>query len=459
MPFIPAQKIASFTDTRTEAEISADYAKMVSPTEAPAAPAASTIEHTFKSEDVAREVRRELISTGFEVSLLSFDGSRGLYVFDVLAPAADLALSCAPDCATCEKGLYLDRVIEIAGNHFVIGGVSLPGDNYANATAYALKMRPILEPVITLPDFVPAVRDVVSSVHAQSQYPAARIPSAPVVVEATPWESVEEVEDDGTRNWIVTDKDGDMVNHFLADSEDDALSNLVGVLAGGLFVETVETRVARLKAHGYSARIEEEVEAVAYAEAILAETPIYGPTFTTSDDVTLTWVDDMAGGSGYAETETVDPFRPIPVFNIEHKTGGAIGTVYGVSDEHAAIAVFMAREGNEVFAGEEIFAERAMRPAYRVPVEFGGTKGAAAVEINPPAIVDPLTLNPRDMNEATSFVNNGRTVYVVHSPNGPSFFSEANARDAVDLAAATGATVLDWETGDYAEIDLDDENK
>lgn len=39
-----------------------------------------------------------------------------------------------------------------------------------------------------------------------------------------------------------------------------------------------------------------------YAQAILAETPAYGLTFTTSDGAAMEWVTDMGTGlSGYAE--------------------------------------------------------------------------------------------------------------------------------------------------------------
>jgi len=39
-----------------------------------------------------------------------------------------------------------------------------------------------------------------------------------------------------------------------------------------------------------------------YSRAILAETPIYGPAFTTSDGVAMEWVADMGtGDSGYAQ--------------------------------------------------------------------------------------------------------------------------------------------------------------
>lgn len=41
-------------------------------------------EYAFRDEDFARQKRRTLINQGKDVSLLSFDPSRNLYVFDVL---------------------------------------------------------------------------------------------------------------------------------------------------------------------------------------------------------------------------------------------------------------------------------------------------------------------------------------------------------------------------------------
>jgi hypothetical protein len=41
---------------------------------------------------------------------------------------------------------------------------------------------------------------------------------------------------------------------------------------------------------------------VPYSTAILAELPVYGPAFTTSDGVAMEWVADMATGEcGYAQ--------------------------------------------------------------------------------------------------------------------------------------------------------------
>jgi len=45
-----------------------------------------TVENTFRTEAAARDTRRELISLGVTVSLLSFDNSRNLYVFDIVQP-------------------------------------------------------------------------------------------------------------------------------------------------------------------------------------------------------------------------------------------------------------------------------------------------------------------------------------------------------------------------------------
>lgn len=42
----------------------------------------TTFEHSSKSEDEARTARRVLINRNIPVSLLSYDGSRDLYVFD-----------------------------------------------------------------------------------------------------------------------------------------------------------------------------------------------------------------------------------------------------------------------------------------------------------------------------------------------------------------------------------------
>ena len=40
-------------------------------------------EETYRDEDKARESRRRHIAAGRGVSLIAFDGDRGLYVFDV----------------------------------------------------------------------------------------------------------------------------------------------------------------------------------------------------------------------------------------------------------------------------------------------------------------------------------------------------------------------------------------
>ena len=52
-----------------------------------------TVENTFRTEAAARDTRRELIDLGVTVSLLSFDGSRNLYVFDIVQPEAPAILS------------------------------------------------------------------------------------------------------------------------------------------------------------------------------------------------------------------------------------------------------------------------------------------------------------------------------------------------------------------------------
>ena len=41
-------------------------------------------EHTYPTESEARDARRRYINQGHSVSLLAFDGSRDLYVFDLL---------------------------------------------------------------------------------------------------------------------------------------------------------------------------------------------------------------------------------------------------------------------------------------------------------------------------------------------------------------------------------------
>ena len=45
------------------------------------------MEYTFTSEAEAHARRREFIAAGRPVSLVAFDGSREMYVFDVYSPA------------------------------------------------------------------------------------------------------------------------------------------------------------------------------------------------------------------------------------------------------------------------------------------------------------------------------------------------------------------------------------
>lgn len=52
-------------------------------------------------------------------------------------------------------------------------------------------------------------------------------------------------------------------------------------------------------------------EVPVYAAAILAEAPTWGQSFTTADGVTLEWLADMAGGTGYCEVERPRDSRPL----------------------------------------------------------------------------------------------------------------------------------------------------
>lgn len=45
----------------------------------------TTTENTFRTEQAAKDTRRQLIELGIEVSLIAFDADRNLYVFDIYA--------------------------------------------------------------------------------------------------------------------------------------------------------------------------------------------------------------------------------------------------------------------------------------------------------------------------------------------------------------------------------------